>query len=79
MNIIGGYRIPDPLKSWEEAQRFEHLDLSGLDHLALWQERRRVEIALAFVTKESDCIWLVERLAAIRSAQRHQRESGRWK
>jgi hypothetical protein len=61
------YRVPDPLRSEEEAVRFEHLDLPDLDSLALWRERRRAEIALAFISdaQQSACLWLVERLAAL--------------
>jgi hypothetical protein len=72
------YRVPNPFRSFEEAQRFEQLDLSYLDDLALWRERKRVEDALAYERSERNCIWLVERLGAIRREERYREESRRW-
>ncbi len=70
--ISVNYRIPNPLESLEQAQKFDHQDLLDLDTLDLWREGRRVETALAF----HDRNWLIERLAAVRREQR-ERERGR--
>jgi hypothetical protein len=71
------YQIPHPARSEKQAQKFAHFDLAELDELALWQEQKKVEIALAFQPRESNDAWLIGRLAAIRSENK-QRES-EWK
>ncbi len=75
---LANYSVPDPLRSYEEARRFEHLDLPELDDLALWQERRRIELALAFVPESAGriCLWLAQRLGAIRREQLRRRSLG---
>jgi hypothetical protein len=62
------YRVPDPLDSFEAALRFDHLDLSELDDLSLWQEERRVGDALAYASGSTSDHrdWLIERLAMVR-------------
>jgi len=63
------YRVPDPLETFEAARKFEHLDLRDLGDLALWQEQKRVEDAIAHASgdRPSDQRhWLLERLARVR-------------
>ena len=69
------YWVPDPNESYEEWLRSEHLDLPELDDLALWQELKRVEDALAYSSERSSSRrgWLIERLAMVRR-ERNRRE-----
>ncbi len=74
-NNITRFRVPDRFRSFEEALRFEHLDLTELEDLELWQEERRVELALAFADRsQGETRWLLERLGAIRSESRGRKE-----
>ncbi|HUY19052.1 MAG TPA: hypothetical protein VMV15_07480 [Candidatus Binataceae bacterium] len=61
-------RIPNPLESFEQAQRFEHRDLAELDGFELWQEQERVKWALSETLRQNEirCKWLFERFAAVR-------------
>jgi hypothetical protein len=66
--------IPNPLHSYEQALKFEHLDLVSLSDFGLWQERLRTIRALEKIdVRDWDRNWLIERLHAIKVEQRVRR------
>jgi len=70
-------QLPDPIRSLEECQKFNHDDLLEMDKTELWIERKRIEISLAmldrdfifYITAEGAQVgaadWLQERLKKI--------------
>lgn len=60
------YPIPEPLRSWEQRERFYNRDLEGLTLPQLLAERARVRGRMLNDTHP----WLFERLDAIESAIR---------
>jgi hypothetical protein len=58
-----GRLVPDPLKSFEDLERFLHLDLVGKTPAARGWEASRIRTAAALVA-DSECIpiWLLDRL-----------------
>jgi len=74
--IVAGYAIPNELRTFEDYERRQHLDLARLDRFALWSERKRVEWALARSEEGPERSWLRERRAAVLSEKRARRS--RW-
>lgn len=68
-------RLPDPLASHEQAQRYINADLPGLDAFRLWQEFHRAELRL--ILEDEPCNWLKRRYAACRAETAHRAGGGR--
>jgi hypothetical protein len=66
------YRIPNPLESLEESDRFEHYDLAALDDFRLWQARRQAVRVLETIDERNESArdWWIERLRRIAAEQR---------
>jgi hypothetical protein len=65
-------RIPNPLESQEESERFEHQDLARLDDFPLWQARRQAVRALETMDEKNESArdWWIERLRRIDAEER---------
>lgn len=70
--------VPNPNRSWEQARRFAHSDLSELSDGRLWQERRQAEVLLAFLPSDDGRMrWIGERLRRLQAEQQRRRNHGR--
>ncbi len=74
--------IPNPVNTWEEAERFHHRDLTDLDPMRAWSEAHLIEqriASLTFAGERGTCItvengepiyaidWLQARLSRLRA------------
>jgi hypothetical protein len=60
------YPLPDPLASFEQAERWRHLDVPGRSDDALRAELNQITLRLLYDPKPSP--WLLERRAVLRRA-----------
>lgn len=67
------YRLPDELRSYEEAVRLRHGDLADMPEAALGIEERRVRWRLDLDAAPMRRRWLIRRLAAIASERDRRR------
>ncbi len=78
--------IPDPLRSYEDLQKYHHRDLPDLDDLALWREESKTKRALVYCNPDQLYVdylgelqtvqgWLIERIGKIRK-ERKRRAAG---
>jgi hypothetical protein len=53
------YRLPDPLASFEDLERFENADVPHLSPVQRWAEHRAATQALAHIVRSGHdaCIW----------------------
>lgn len=58
------YPLPDPLATFEQAERWRHLDVAGRSDDALRAELNRITLRLLYDPKPSP--WLLERRAVLR-------------
>lgn len=58
------YPIPDPLATFEQAERWRHLDVPGRSENGLRAELNRITLRLLYDPKPSP--WLLERRALLR-------------
>ena len=58
------YPLPDPLATFEQAERWRHLDVPGRSDEALRAELNRITLRLLYDPKPSP--WLLERRALLR-------------
>lgn len=58
------YPLPEPLASFEQLERWRHLDVPGKSHDALRAELNRITLRLLYDPKPSP--WLSERRAVLR-------------
>lgn len=76
------YRLPDPLESYEDWQRFQNADVDAMSPSERWAECQEARRALANLTRTGRCLcivspelehipaarWLAERIRATRTA-----------
>ena len=70
------YETPDSLRSWEDLQRHEHLDLPHLTVAQLERERDQARLR-ATVEPEPHDEWLVERRQRIAAELARRNQGGR--
>jgi hypothetical protein len=63
--------VPNPLASWEEAQRFWHLDLGTANTRALLQELAALHLWTSLQGVSGG--WFAERIARLEGANRERR------
>jgi hypothetical protein len=69
--------VPDPGRSWEEAQRWRHADLVGLSDPALVRERSRAAFLLTWLPETDERLaWLAERVRAVAAELQRRRQHG---
>jgi hypothetical protein len=61
--LLLAYRIPSPNRSAEEAAKYRHRDLPGMDDRQLWRESERVRTMLAWLDNPHP--WLEARYSAV--------------
>mgnify|MGYP000038288733 CR=1 FL=1 len=67
--------VPNPSRSWEQAQRYTHADLPGLDDQELWRERERATLAAAWAAPGPVREWAERRLRAIAAEQTRRKRA----
>ena len=60
------YRVPDPMNTWEDWERYAHHDLPRMTGPQLLDERERISWRLRL--DECPPPWLIERLARVSEA-----------
>lgn len=65
--------VPDPGRSYEQAQRYEHGDLAGLNEQELWREKQRAAFCAAWLPEGHARTWSEGRLSAVDGEQRRRR------